>query len=182
MFTGIVQDRAKIVAISHHLAHTHYGLKLPSPMLKNLVIGASICVHGICQTVTAIENEVVYFDAIQETLACTTVSSWQINDYVNVERSLKMGDEIGGHLLSGHIIGTGLITHIEKPALEQLILTIQIPAKWMKFIFPKGYVAINGVSLTVGKVVQNQFTVNLIPETCRITTFGQAYVGEKNPP
>ena len=148
-------------------------------MLKNLVIGASICVHGICQTVTAIENEVVYFDAIQETLACTTVSSWQINDYVNVERSLKMGDEIGGHLLSGHIIGTGLITHIEKPALEQLILTIQIPAKWMKFIFPKGYVAINGVSLTVGKVVQNQFTVNLIPETCRITTFGQAYVGEK---
>lgn len=181
MFTGIVQAQGQIASISREPSLIHYSIHFPPALVQGLIIGASVSIHGLCQSVTAIENNTVFFDAIQETIACTTVSSWQPNDYVHIERSLKMGDEIGGHLLSGHIIGVGTIQKIETPSEEQSTLTIQCNPAWMKYLFPKGYIALNGVSLTLCKVdlKSNQFTVNLIPETRRVTTFGKAFVGEK---
>jgi riboflavin synthase len=181
MFTGIVQDKAQITSISHGETLTKYSIKLPSARLDGLQIGASLSVNGICQTVRAIEKDIVSFDAIQETRACTTISSWKCDDWVNVERSLKMGDEIGGHILSGHIVTVGTVNQIEHPSEEQAIFTIHCDPQWIKYIFHKGYIALNGVSLTVGEVdtKNSLFTVNLIPESRRITTFGNAFVGEK---
>lgn len=181
MFTGIVQGQGQIVSISHTPTLSQYSICFPPPLLDGLLIGASVSIQGICQTVTSIQNNIVFFDAVQETLACTTVSSWKCNDWVNIERSLKMGDEIGGHLLSGHIIGVGIIQHIDFPSEEQSILCIECDPAWMKYIFPKGYIALNGTSLTIAQVdrANHQFTVNLIPETRKITTFGKAFIGER---
>lgn len=180
MFTGIVQTKAPIAKISHSPTLTRYAVTLPLPLLEGLVIGASVSIQGICQTVVAIEHENVLFDAIQETLACTTLPLWKAGDWINVERSLKIGDEIGGHFLSGHIIGVGRIEKIEHPSEEQSIMTLQCDPKWMKYLLPKGYVALNGVSLTLGKTdPSGWFTVNLIPETRRITTFGESKPGDK---
>lgn len=180
MFTGIVQTKAKIKKISHSSSLTHYVIALASPSLRGLEIGASVSVQGICQTVVSIENDTVAFQAIQETLACTTLPFWKEGDWVNIERSLKMGDEIGGHLLSGHIIGVASIQSIEHPSKEQSIVTLKCDPKWMKYLLPKGYIALNGVSLTLGKTdPSGWFTVNLIPETRRITTFGDASIGDK---
>lgn len=181
MFTGIVQGQGQIASLSHHTALVQYGVRFPTHLLSNLVIGASVSIQGICQTVTALHNDIVFFDAIQETLACTTVSSWKCNDWLNIERSLKIGDEIGGHLLSGHVIGVGTIQQVQSLPTEQSILTVECNPAWMKYLFPKGYVALNGVSLTIGQVdrITHQFTVNLIPETRKITSFGSAFVGEK---
>lgn len=181
MFTGIIQGQGQIASLSQHTTLIQYGIQFPACLLNNLVVGASVSIQGICQTVIAINNNIVFFDAIQETLACTTVSSWKCNDWLNIERSLKVGDEIGGHLLSGHIIGVGTIQQIQSLPEEQSILTIESNPAWMKYLFPKGYIALNGVSLTIGKVdrATHQFTVNLIPETRKITTFGKAFIGEK---
>lgn len=180
MFTGIVQSKVTIAWISHSPSLSRYAINLPSNLRDGLQLGASVSVQGICQTVVAIENELVIFEAIKETLACTTIPTWKESDLVNVERSLKMGDEIGGHLLSGHIIGTGTIKKIEHPSQEQSIVTLQCSPDWMKYILPKGYIALNGVSLTVGNVgrADSEFTVNLIPETRRLTTFGNAKEGD----
>lgn len=180
MFTGIIQAKAQIRSISHGSSFTQYSVQFPSSLLKDLIVGASVAVHGICQTVRAIEGDRVHFDAIQETLACTTVSSWKVGEWVNLERSLKMGDEVGGHFLSGHVLGTGHIENIEHPSVEQAIFTIRCSPEWIKYCFPKGYIALNGVSLTLGKVSsEGMFTVNLIPETQRLTTFGEAIQGEQ---
>jgi riboflavin synthase len=181
MFTGIIQGKGQIISLSHQANLIQYEIRFPASLLNGLVVGASVSVQGICQTVIAIQNNIVCFEAIQETIACTTVSSWQRNDSVNIERSLKMGDEIGGHLLNGHIIGVGTIQHIGSPSEEQSILTIECNPAWVKYLFPKGYIALNGASLTIGKVdrTANQFTVNLIPETRKITTFGNAFTGDK---
>ena len=180
MFTGIVQTKAPIVWISHSPTLTRYGVDLTGPMLEGLVRGASVSIQGICQTVVSIENTHVIFEAIEETLACTTVPLWKEGDYLNIERSLRMGDEIGGHLLSGHIMGTGCIQNIEHPSKEQAIITVKCDPKWMKYLLPKGYIALNGVSLTLGKMdPSGWFTVNLIPETRYITTFGECQLGDK---
>lgn len=180
MFTGIVQAKVPLAWVQHSPSFSRYALTFPSALLEGLSLGASVSVDGICQTVVAIENQEVTFEAIKETLACTTVGAWKQGDWVNIERSLKMGDEVGGHLVSGHIIGTAEIKSIEQPTIDQSILTLTCHPAWMKYLLPKGYVALNGVSLTIGKTNQSGwFTVNLIPETRKITTFGEAKIGDK---
>ncbi len=180
MFSGIVKAMVPIVWVVHSQGLTRYRIALPSALCVGLETGASIAVNGVCQTVVTIEDETVTFDAIEDTLKRTTISQFFVGQIVNVERSLKMGDEIGGHLLSGHVMGTGKINHIQAPTPEQRIFEISCDASWMRFILHKGYVALNGVSLTVGEVFpeQGMFTVNLIPETLRLTTFGEAKIGD----
>lgn len=180
MFSGIVKAMVEIVNVSHSKELTRYQLQLPIYLLSGLETGASIAVNGVCQTVVSIENQIVSFDAIQDTLKRTTIPSFIVGQKVNVERSLKMGDEIGGHLLSGHIIGTAQITNIQAPSSEQRIFEISCASYWMRYILHKGYVALNGVSLTIGEVFPERgvFTINLIPETLRLTTFGTAQEGD----
>ena len=180
MFTGIIQNTGTVVWIKATSDFTRYAIQFPKDLLKDLAIGASVSIHGICQTVVAIENETVVFEAIKETLDKTTLHSLAIGQILNIERSLKMGDEIGGHLLSGHVYGTAIISKIDSPPNEQKIFRVQCDPSWMKYIFYKGFIALNGASLTVGNVVPaGFFTVNLIPETLKRTTFGIVEVGEE---
>ncbi|HRE32501.1 MAG TPA: riboflavin synthase subunit alpha, partial [Candidatus Berkiella sp.] len=128
----------------------------------------------------SIENQTVSFDAIQDTLKLTTIPSFTVGQMVNVERSVKIGDEIGGHLLSGHILGTARISNVQNPSPEQRIFEISCNPEWIKYILHKGYIALNGVSLTVGEVYPERgaFLINVIPETLRLTTFGTAQEGD----
>lgn len=182
MFTGIIQTTAPIVWIVHQDKLSQYAIELTESYRTHLVVGASLAVHGICQTVRRQEGDRIFFDAIEETLRCTNLRYWKVGDRVNIERALRMGDEIGGHLLSGHIMGTGTIQKIEHPSDEQSTLTIQYPTAWRKYFFSKGFVALNGVSLTLGEISVDSeattFTVHLIPETQRVTTLGRAQAGD----
>src|SRR5688500_5200204 len=122
MFTGIVQTTATVTWVESSPNFLRYALSLAPEFLANLKIGASVSVHGICQTVVRVEGESVYFDAIEETLKRTTLKALSLHQKVNIERSAKFGDEIGGHLLSGHIMGTATIIAINQPSAEQQIV------------------------------------------------------------
>lgn len=180
MFTGIIKALGTLATISHSTSFTRYSIELPHEMVVGLETGASISVNGVCQTVVNIDETRVLFEAIEDTLKRTTIAHYQVGQKVNIERSMKMGDEIGGHLLSGHVLGTARITNLRSPTQEQRVFEISCDKNWMKYIFHKGYIALNGVSLTVGDVFPERgaFTVNLIPETLKLTTFGEALEGD----
>lgn len=175
MFTGIVQGIGTVRSVTKGTAVWTFAIELPDT--NGLQRGASVAVHGVCLTATDIAGSCVHFDVIPETLERTTLSSLEAGSEVNIERSLKMGDELGGHLLSGHIMATGTVE--QRTAVgEGVDLKIAVPAELMKYINEKGYIALNGASLTVGTVTDRAFTVHLIPETLRLTTFGSAQVGD----
>jgi len=171
VFTGIVRALGTIVTMVKKGDLLHYALSFPH---ENLKLGASVSVDGVCQTVVKIEDETVWFDAIGETLKRTTLNTMEVGQKVNIERSAKIGDEIGGHLLSGHIYGTATISQV-----KENIYTFQCPIEWMKYLFSKGFIAIDGMSLTVVDVHEDCFTIHLIPETLQRTTLGQKKVGDR---
>ncbi len=179
MFTGIVKGLCQIVHIQHHPGMLKYAVALTKDLLKGLELGASLSVNGVCQTVIKIEGNHVWFDAIQDTLNRTTLAYLASNDQVNIERSAKFGDEIGGHVLSGHVYGTGKIEKVEK-APNNVSMSIQVPQEWMKYFFCKGFIALDGVSLTLGNINREKgyFLIHLIPETLRLTTFGKKKEGD----
>lgn len=172
MFTGIVKGLCKVEALEVKKGMAHYAIAFTPELLKGLVLGASVSIDGICQTAVRIEGQQVWFDAIEETLKRTTLKNLRVGQKVNIERSAKFGDEIGGHVLSGHIYGTAQIKKIDKWDNNQSV-TFQCPKEWTKYLFSKGYIALDGVSLTLVDVDTNGFfSVHLIPETLRLTTFG----------
>lgn len=186
MFTGIVQAALPFEIIDKQEDILSYAIMLPPALITNLQLGASISVSGICQTVKKIDSErgLVYFDAIAETLKLTTLKYLRTGDTVNIERSLKFGDEVGGHVLSGHIIGMVKIIDINKTDTNTTT-TFECNGELLKYIFHKGYVALDGCSLTVVNPKENtqnkntaQFSVCFIPETLRITTFGAKKIGD----
>ena len=175
MFTGIVQGRGTIVSIEKGEAVWTFSINLPNT--EGLERGASVAINGVCLTATEMNGDRVLFDVIQETLERTNLGGLRAHDEVNVERSLKMGDELGGHLLSGHIMGTGEITARTEVG-EGVDMTISASSTMMKYIHEKGYIGLNGASLTIGEVVEHQFNIHLIPETLRLTTFGSIQTGD----
>lgn len=175
MFTGIVQGLGTIKSIEEGNGIT--TLSIACPDTQNLVIGASVAIDGICLTATSIKDKLVTFDVIPETMERTTLGERVANDEVNIERSLRYGDEVGGHLLSGHIIGRGLLTYSENVG-EGAQLKIKAPPSIQKYIQTKGYIGIDGISLTVGEVHGNEFDLHIIPETLRLTTLGSKQVGD----
>lgn len=175
MFTGIVQGLGTIKSIEEGNGIT--TLSIACPDTQNLVIGASVAIDGICLTATSIKDKLVTFDVIPETMERTTLGERVANDEVNIERSLRYGDEVGGHLLSGHIIGRGLLTYSENIG-EGAQLKIKAPPSIQKYIQTKGYIGIDGISLTVGEVHGNEFDLHIIPETLRLTTLGSKQVGD----
>lgn len=144
---------------------------------RGLEIGASVSIDGCCQTVVELEDDgercLATFDAIVETLDKTTLGRLEPRHRVSVERSARVGDEIGGHDVSGHVIGTGRLVSATRDGRE-VSLTVEVDPAWMKYIQHKGYVALDGSSLTVGDVdpEAGRFDVHLIPETLRLTNFG----------
>ena len=178
MFTGIVQGVGKIIDIIDQDKLRTYQVKLPHHLINNIEIGASIANDGCCLTVTGIENDCVTFDIMQETLALTTLGSKKLNDLVNIERSAKYGDEIGGHVMSGHVSCRATIIDIQKTATN-CKMTLVMPEKFTKYVLYKGFIGIDGASLTVGEVKDNQFNIHLIPETLAITTLDCKKIGDE---
>jgi riboflavin synthase len=170
MFTGIVQGTGCVQSIEVGPVVT-MGIQIPST--DGLEIGASVSIDGVCLTATSVD-EAVTFDIIPETLERTTLGSLSPGSSVNVERALKFGDELGGHLLSGHIMGTAEILTVENQDY-----TIKCSSEMAEFIQEKGFIAVDGISLTVGVTDgQGCFDVHIIPETLRLTTLGSKGIGD----
>ena len=175
MFTGIVQGVGTVVEVIEK--QTIHTLRIEIPDTKDLAIGASVSIDGACLTAVKIQGSVVDFDVIPETLHRTTLAHLSSDSKVNVERSLKYGDEIGGHLLSGHIMGMGII-HSKIENGEGVDFQISIPVDLSKYIMEKGYIAIDGISLTIGLIQDGNFALHIIPETLRLTTLGSKNIGD----
>lgn len=179
MYTGIVQVKTQVTQLLTKPGLLSIKIELPEFMLRGIQLGASVAINGVCLTVTKFNHNSCEFDVIAETLRLTNLGLLQQNSWVNVERSAKQGDEIGGHLISGHIDATAEITAIESPENNRII-RFKAPKNLMKYILQKGFIGLNGCSLTLTDVDKSAgtFSVNLIPETLRISTFGDKQVGD----
>lgn len=183
MFTGIVQTKATVIAFEGDDSFRKITLSVASEYLEKLTIGASIAINGVCLTVTQFEAHVndvvgqVQFDIIDETLLKTNLSNIQVGYKVNFERSMTFGTELGGHIVSGHIHAKGKITDINYNQ-DNCKMSVRVDREWMKYILHKGFVSINGCSLTVGNVRDNGFDLHLIPETLNITNLGKVHIGD----
>ena len=176
MFTGIVAGLAEVSNINKQHQLWQLTLTLPEQACGDFKVGASIAVNGTCLTIVEFTERQVIFDVMMETLDLTNLNALQPGDKVNVERAARFGDEIGGHLLSGHIYGLAEIIAIDQPKNNRII-TLKTDSQWMPFILSKGFIALDGASLTVNEVKGDQFKVYLIPETIRSTTLGFKKVG-----
>ncbi|HHP0481556.1 TPA: riboflavin synthase subunit alpha [Vibrio campbellii] len=178
MFTGIVQGTAKVVHIDKKDRFQTHVLVLEGALNEGLEIGASVAHNGCCLTVTKIEETQISFDLMQATLALTNLGELEEGDSVNIERAAKFGDEIGGHSMSGHISLMAEISEvIDTPNNRTIWFTL--PQESMKYVLAKGYIGLDGCSLTIGEVEENRFSVHLIPETLERTLFGRRQAGEK---
>ena len=177
MFTGIVQGMGRVVSVEQPAAdfRTH-TVELPEDMAGGLQTGASVAHNGCCLTVTETDGRTARFDLMAETLDKTNLGRLKAGDLVNLERAARFGDEIGGHLMSGHITATTEILRIERTE-HNTTMHFALPAALKPYILPKGFVGLDGCSLTIGSVGEDSFCVHLIPETLRRTLFGTRQAG-----
>ena len=182
MFTGIVSHIGKVENISHP---NDWELSISvqkslqsehSFNFDKLIIGASIACSGICLTLKKISDNVLFFDVSDETASKTNFLNWKIGTIVNLEKSLKVGDELGGHFVYGHVDTTSKVRSIEKINGSYKIL-FYVQDQFMKYFSPKGSVSIDGVSLTVNEVYSDTFSVNIIPHTWAYTSFLNFKIG-----
>ena len=177
MFTGIVSAKGNLQKIIKCEDYVSLVIKAPKGFAKNLSRGASVSVNGVCLTVKKGKTDLLEFDVIKETLIRTNLRNLGKLSKVNLERSMTAKTEIGGHLVSGHIHGTGEVLKVINRK-ETKDLLIKIPSDLREYFFYKGYVALNGCSLTIGKVLKSSFYIHLIPETVSITTFKEIKKGD----
>ncbi len=180
MYSGITKGLFDVVSLSKQAGILKYAVHLSPEVSQNLHMGDSVAVDGVCQTVVNIDNTVISFQAIKETLEKTTLGELKVGSKVSIERSLRLGDEVGGHEVSGHVFGTGMI-HQRLFDDDNVTLIIECEPVWMKYILSKGFIAVDGSSLTVGETLPEQglFYLHLIPETLRLTNFLTKKVGDK---
>lgn len=176
MFTGIITDIGTIESREER-GDTRFTLRTAYDM-GTVAIGASIACSGVCLTV--VEKGTGWFavDVSAETLSRTTLGSWKSGTHVNLERALKMGDELGGHLVSGHVDGVGTISTLTKDG-DSTRMTIEIPTELLPFAAEKGSFCIDGVSLTLNSVTKNSLNFNIIPHTLCATTLGKLKAGDR---
>tara|TARA_B100000902_G_scaffold120466_1_gene120767 strand:+ start:2012 stop:2614 length:603 start_codon:yes stop_codon:yes gene_type:complete len=168
MFSGIVSGIGSVKSIKHKNDIISIEVKAPKNFSKKLRKGASVSVDGVCLTAINSDSDTIKFDVIEETLSRTTIGNFVKGQKVNLERSMTASSEIGGHLISGHIHCVSEIISInEKKSSKDM--KISIPKGMDKYILEKGYIGINGCSLTVGKVFKTNFNIHLIPETLKVT-------------
>ncbi|MBI5513061.1 MAG: riboflavin synthase subunit alpha [Deltaproteobacteria bacterium] len=178
MFTGIVQGTAEVLEARDHDGLRTLVLVLPAGREEGLAVGASIAVGGVCLTVVGFQGRRVTFDCIEETLSRTTLSGLRVGDRVNIERAARLGDELGGHLVSGHVTATvPLRARTEEGG--NLTLRFGVAPPHDRYVLSKGFLALDGCSLTVGEVSEGTFAVHLIPETRRVTTLEGLRVGDR---
>ena len=177
MFTGIVSGKGHVQKIIKSKDYISLIIKAPKGFSKNLTKGASVSVNGVCLTVKKGKTDILEFDVIEETLQKTNLKDISKSSKVNLERSMTAKTEIGGHLVSGHIHGTGEVLKVVNRQTTK-DLQIKIPTSLREYFFYKGYVALNGCSLTIGKVLKTSFYIHLIPETVSVTTFKDIKQGD----
>lgn len=180
MFTGIVQGRGTILEVTDYPDLRTLRVRLPELARGGVELGASIAHNGCCLTVRTVEDQdagLITVDLIEETLQRTNLGALQAGDEVNIERSLRFGDEIGGHVLSGHILGVCVIEEIvQRPSTRSMRLSL--PATVAPYALEKGFIAVDGCSLTLGEVAEDGMWIHLIPETLERTLFGSRQVGD----
>ena len=181
MFSGIVQGFTNVTRVVNKSNFKSFSVYMDDGLIRGLKIGASVSIDGVCMTVVRVDEHDVYFDAMKETLDKTTLGRLDVGDKVNIERSVRVGDEIGGHYVSGHVHGKAKISNINKAIEDNIVISFLIPSELTKFIFDKGFVSLNGASLTIVDVdrQKNSIRVSFIPETLRKTTFGDKVVGSE---
>ena len=172
MFSGIVQTVGKIESIKDKNHIKTIRIETHGDYLKDIAIGQSVSVDGVCLSLVKKNNEYCEFEAVEETINRTTLGSYKQGTKVNLEKSLKFGDTVGGHFVSGHIHTRGRIVEVELVGESKNIL-VEIEEKWIKYLTEKGYISVNGASITIGKVSKNTFYIHLIPETLKTTNLDE---------
>jgi riboflavin synthase len=179
MYSGITRGTRKVVARRAVDERVDLVIDLGADLSAGLELGASVSIDGVCLTVAGLDGSQALFQVIPETLERTTLGDLRVESSVSVERSYRVGDELGGHEVAGHITGTGRIAAVESGGGRH-DLRVAVPREWMKYIFPKGFIAVDGSSLTVGATdPEGAFALHLIPETLRLTNFGRKVVGDR---
>ena len=172
MFSGIVQTVGKIESIKDKNHIKTIRIETHGDYLEDIAIGQSVSVDGVCLSLVKKNNEYCEFEAVEETINRTTLGSYKQGTKVNLEKSLKFGDTVGGHFVSGHIHTKGRIVEVELIGESKNIL-VEIEEKWIKYLTEKGYISVNGASITIGKVSKNTFYIHLIPETLKTTNLDE---------
>jgi riboflavin synthase len=177
MFTGIIAATGRIIAALPRNGGARVTLDAGTLELGDVAVGDSIAVNGCCLTVVEVEDKTLAFDVSAETLSCTT--GLDRAHEVNLEKALRFGDRLDGHLVSGHVDGVGTVTRMEAAPGDpgSTLVEIEAPAELARFIAEKGSIAVNGVSLTTNRVDDRRFSVNLIPHTLAVTTLKNLAIG-----
>lgn len=178
MFTGIVATTAKVIEIVKKEKFQTHVIEIPAPYHQGLEIGASVAHNGCCLTVTNINGHLISFDLIEETLRLTNLGLLEVGQFINIERAARFGDEIGGHSMSGHIVDVMTVREINQTTANCQIW-FDVAPQWTKYILHKGYIGVDGISLTIGDVDEKGFNVNLIPETLERTNLSGRAIGDK---
>lgn len=175
MFTGLITDVGEIIALDKA---GDWTLTIRAPKtVKALPPGASVACNGVCLTAVRVEADAFVVQASTETLNATSLNQWRVGTKLNLERPLRMGDELGGHMVSGHVDGVARVVS-RQPEQDSLRFVFEIPLAFVKFVAPKGSITLDGISLTVNEVDGQRFGVNIVPHTQQVTTMGACRVGD----
>jgi len=178
MFTGIILAKGRIASIVERGGDLELGVDAAGLDTERIAIGDSISVQGACLTVTRKQGVCFFADVSRETMAKTTLGKLSAGAHVNLEPSLRAGDALGGHLVSGHVDALGTLRRMAEDARSRR-MEFELPADLLRFVAPKGSICINGVSLTVNNVAGSHFDVNIIPHTFTVTTLGELRLGDE---
>lgn len=177
MFTGIIEETGRVASLEK--ASSSGRLEIMAELVTTDVqLGDSIAVNGVCLTVTSFSSTRFAVDVMAETLARSTLGELKPGDLVNLERALRLSDRLGGHLVQGHVDGTGILTAEQRVGIARVI-TIGASSDVLKYVVPKGSIAIDGISLTVVELMNDSFSVSLIPHTAALTTLGSKKPGDR---
>lgn len=182
MFTGIVQGKATVKLTNQIGRNKRLVIDFPTGVMLGQQLGASVAINGVCLTVADMTHDELTFDVIDTTLALTNIGLLQAFDVVNFERAARMGDEVGGHIMSGHIMTSVAVSRVEKVEDSvhiRFTTDRQNEVDARRYLFDKGYVGLNGASLTISAIGDDWLEVSLIPETLRLTTFDKLTVGDR---
>jgi riboflavin synthase len=177
MFTGIILATGRVTSIAQRSGDLELAVDAQGLDFARIAIGESVSVQGVCLTVTRQENSGFCADVSRETLAVTTLGSLRVVSKVNLESSLRAGDALGGHLVSGHVDAVGKLCQADQDA-RSWRLEFELPEELARFVAPKGSICVDGVSLTVNRIDGRRFDVNIIPHTFAVTTLGELQVGD----
>ncbi|MHC4660707.1 MAG: riboflavin synthase [Planctomycetota bacterium] len=177
MFTGLVETMGKVSRAENRGGGLRLGIEVDKKFLEDVAIGDSICVTGVCLTVVETKKNILEFDVVPETVSKSTLNSLSTGTVVNYERSLRVGDRLGGHFVTGHIDTTCRILARRTAGGEERF-EIELPKDYAKLVIPKGSVALDGISLTVAAIKNDSFEVAVIPHTLKVTTLGERKTGD----